>query len=156
MRGVSPVGYKYGPQLKELEHRSQDASTDQPERAMAVVTPLIWARWEELLEDHLDKWWGGYRVRGIMEGFRVGFSGGLDRLKSSLRNMQSAGVQPQVVKDSLDKEVASGRVWEVGSVEAAATVGVHCSPFGVIPKHGKTGKWRLIVGSISTGGPQCE
>ena len=139
MRGASPVGYKYGPQLKELEHRSQDASTDLPERAIAVVTPLVWARWEELLEDHPDKWWGGFLVRGIKEGFRVGFSGGLDSLKSSVRNVRSAGEQPQVVKDYLDKEVASGRVWEVGSVEAAATMGVHCSPFGVIPKRGKRG-----------------
>ena len=123
---------------------------------MVVVTLLIWARWEELLEDHPDKWCGGYRVRGIMEGFRGGFSGGLGNLKSCLRNMRYAGVQPLVVKDPLDKEVASGRLWEVGSVEAAATMGVHCSPFRVIPKRGKTRKWRLIVGSISTGGPQCE
>ena len=111
---------------------------------IAVVTPLVWARWEELLEDHPDKWWGGFLVRGIKEGFKVGFSGGLDSLKSSVRNMRSAGEQPQVVKDYLDKEVASGRLWEVGSVEAAA-MGVHCSPFGVIPKRGKPGKWRLIV-----------
>ena len=34
---------------------------------------------------------------------------------------------------------------DVGSVEEAAAMGVHCSPFGVIPKSGKPGKWRLIL-----------
>ena len=59
--------------------------------------------------------------------------------------MRSAGEQPQVVQAYLDKEVAEGRVWDVGSVEEAAAMGVHCSPFGVILKKGKPGRWRLIL-----------
>ena len=59
--------------------------------------------------------------------------------------MRSAEEQPQVVQAYLDKEVDEGRVWDVGSVEEAAAMGVHCSPFGVIPKRGKPGKWRLIL-----------
>ena len=110
-----------------------------------MVTPLVWARWEELLTDHPDKWWARYLVKGIREGFRLGFSGGPASLRSSARNMRSAEEQPQVVQAYLDKEVAEGRVWVVGSVEEAAAMGVHCSPFGVIPKRGKPGKWRLIL-----------
>ena len=33
----------------------------------------------------------------------------------------------------------------MGSAEEATALGVQCSPFGVIPKWGKPGKWRLIV-----------
>ncbi len=35
------------------------------------------------------------------------------------------------------------RVWKVD--EATARDKVQCSPFGIIPKKGKPGKWRLIV-----------
>ena len=97
------------------------------------------------MKDHPDKWWAGYLVKGIKEGFRLGFSGGSASLRSSTRNMRSAEEQPQVVQAYLDKEVAEGRVWDVGSVEEAAAMGVHCSPFEVIPKRVKPGKWRLIL-----------
>ena len=33
----------------------------------------------------------------------------------------------------------------VGDVARAAELGIHCSPFGVIPKKHKPNKWRLIV-----------
>ena len=102
-------------------------------------------QWEQMLEGHQDRWWADYLVRGIREGFRVGFSGYLDGLRAGTRNMVSAGEQPQVVQDYLDREVKEGRIWEVGSVQEATDMGVHCSPFGVIPKRSSPGKWRLIV-----------
>ena len=55
----------------------------------------------------------------------------------------SAGEQPQVVRDYMADEVKAQRVWLVGSQEVVR--GVHCSPFGVIPKKRKPGKWRLIL-----------
>ena len=33
----------------------------------------------------------------------------------------------------------------IGTTREAEQMGVHCSPFGVIPKKGKAGRWRLIV-----------
>ena len=43
----------------------------------------------------------------------------------------------------------------MGRVEQAEALGVHCSPFGVIPQKGNAGKWRLIVdllwGSVNDG-----
>ncbi len=40
----------------------------------------------------------------------------------------------------------------VGKADQASELGVHCSPFGVIPKKGKAGKWRLIVDLSSPAG----
>ena len=50
-----------------------------------------------------------------------------------------------MIHSYLSEEVAKGRVWEVGSAEEATALGVQCSPFGVIPKRGKPGKWRMTV-----------
>ena len=76
-------------------------------------------------------------------GFRLGFSMGEKGMRASGRNIVSAGEQPQVVRDYLADKVKAQRVWLVGSQEVVR--GVHCSPFGVIPKKGKPGKWRLIL-----------
>ena len=116
-----------------------------PERAWKLVTQLVWTKWEEILTDHPDRWWARFLVEGIREGFRLGFSGKPESLRSNARNMKSADEHPQVVQEYLDREVAESRLWDVGSVEEAATMGVHCSPFSVIPKKGKPGKWRLIL-----------
>ena len=56
--------------------------------------------------------------------------------------MASAREHPKVIADYLNEELQEGRI--VGPVDPKA-VGVHTSPFGVIPKCNKPGKWRLIV-----------
>ncbi len=38
-----------------------------------------------------------------------------------------------------------GRLLQVGTPVQARELGIHCSPFGVIPKKNKPGKYRLIV-----------
>jgi hypothetical protein len=50
-----------------------------------------------------------------------------------------------VVSDYLAEELAEGRIVKVGTPQQATELGTHCSPFGVIPKKHKPGKWRLIV-----------
>ena len=89
-------------------------------------------------------------MKGIREGFRLGFSMGDKVLRASGRNIVSSGEQPQVVRDYLADEVKAQRVWLVGSQEMVR--GVHCSPFGVIPKKGKPGIWRLILNLSATDG----
>lgn len=56
--------------------------------------------------------------------------------------MISATEQPQVVSDYLEKEWQARRVVKMG---AAVAPNIQCSPFGVIPKKSKPGKWRLII-----------
>ncbi len=48
-----------------------------------------------------------------------------------------------VVTDYLEEEEKADEMWKVD--EATARDKVQCSPFGIIPRKGKPGKWRLIV-----------
>ena len=59
--------------------------------------------------------------------------------------MKSAQDHPQVVSQYLKQEAQLSRIVDIGSVELAAKLKVHCSPFGVIPKKNKPDKWRLII-----------
>ena len=59
--------------------------------------------------------------------------------------MLSALQHPDVVGKYLSVEQEAGRIIEVMSEEAARLQGIHCSPFGVIPKKNKPNHWRLIV-----------
>jgi len=50
-----------------------------------------------------------------------------------------------VVSSCLNQELKANRIVLVGSQEKAQDLGVHMSPFGVIPKKGKANKWKLIL-----------
>ena len=108
----------------------------------SVKTPLHFQAWERALAQHPDGEFAGYVLRGIAEGFRIGYSRVSWPCESARRNMQSAKENPEVVKGYLKEEMAAGRV--VGPLEMGSVQGVQISPFGVIPKS-QPGKWRLIV-----------
>lgn len=57
--------------------------------------------------------------------------------------MQSALQNPHAVDEYLSREVNLGRV--AGPFVAPPVTSLHVSRFGVIPKRGRPGKWRLIV-----------
>ena len=58
--------------------------------------------------------------------------------------MHSAGENPKVIEEYLEKEVAWGRV--VGLINSRiAPPNTQISPFVVIPKSSQAGKWRLTV-----------
>ena len=59
--------------------------------------------------------------------------------------MLSTRSHPDVVSDYIATELALGRIADAGPGEAAKELGIHSSPFGVIPKRQKPGKWRLIL-----------
>lgn len=84
-------------------------------------------------------------LREISEGFRIGYDASMAPLKSKKKNLISALEQPEVVSRYLAEEQVAGRVVKVGSIQEAEELGVHCSPFGVIPKRNRPNKWRLIV-----------
>ena len=111
-----------------------------PPAACIITTPLVAAEWSQLLQDHPDRLYAGYLVRGIREGFRIGFSREC-RCTSAAGNMRSALDNPQPVDEFLQTEVQAGRV--VGPFQNPG--GVQISRFGVIPKANQPGKWRLIL-----------
>jgi len=57
--------------------------------------------------------------------------------------MLSAEEHPQVVASYIETEVGANHMLRVGTGEEAHKLAIHCSPFGVIPKKNKPGKWRL-------------
>ena len=75
----------------------------------------------------------------------MGFIPQLVTLQSSTRNMASAREHADVVGSYLAEELRLGHIACAGSPQQAEGLGVHCNPFGVIPKRGRPGKWRLIV-----------
>ena len=68
------------------------------------------------------------------------------RLKPA-KNKPSALQNPKVIDDYLATEVARGRV--AGPFPSPPLTNLQVSCFGVIPKKGQPGKWRLIADLLS-------
>ena len=111
------------------------------QEACAVNTPLIVPAWNQLLLHHQDRRLVQFFLQGVSEGFRIGFSSPLWKLRSARRNMPSALDHPEVVDQYLSIEVNERRV--AGPFPSQACVG-HVSRFGIIPKSHQPNKWRLI------------
>ena len=81
-------------------------------------------------------------LEGLRHGFHLGFSPS-QKLKSAKQNMPSAPQHPSVLDQYLANEVSLGMV--AGPFSAPPFPNLHVSSFGVIPKRGQPGRWRLIV-----------
>ncbi len=138
--------------MQELERRSSAVQCKLPVEAQQIHTPLQAEAWQRMLADHPDRQLVEWMVRGIRQGFRMGFQQDPGVLKQTKQNLLSVKQHPEVVQEYLDRQQKMGRVFAVGKLGQAAKLGVHCSPFGVIPKKGKAGRWRLIVDLSSPAG----
>ena len=107
------------------------------------VSPLQLAAFQQELAHHPDRAKVQYVLDGIAHGFSSGFDPSRVALRSSLRNMRSASDHPDVIDEYLATEIAKCRV--AGPFATPPFPNLHCSPFGVIPKKGQPGKWRLIL-----------
>ena len=86
-----------------------------------------------------------YILRGIRQGFRIGFDAKSVQLQSRERNMLSALEHPEEVENYLSKDLEANTIIRIPSLREAKALGIHSSPFGVIPKKNRPNKWRLIV-----------
>ena len=125
----------------ELERASEGSNSRVLLGAEKVVTHLLWQQWEEELEEHPDREWVEFLVRGIKFGFRLGHDQSKVATEERGGSMYEASQHREIISKYLEEEVQNERVWSVEQ----ATEGIQCSPFGVIPKKGKLGRWRLIV-----------
>ena len=114
-----------------------------PAALLEITTPLISKVWEHELATHPDQSFASYVVNGIKQGFRVGYDHSRTRA-SSESNMASAIEHPDVVSDYLQQQVSLNRMVVIPPTQVPY-IHCHISPFGVIPKKAKPGKWRLIV-----------
>ena len=103
------------------------------------------AAWHQELSGHPDSSLVQEILHGVRSGFRVGYDHVRAPLMSRSTNMKSAAEHERVVSEYLAAEVDAGRVVLAGSTQQAEALGIHCSPFGVIPKKSKPGKFRLIL-----------
>lgn len=74
------------------------------EHLAGVFTPLCLPQWEAMLQNHPDKEYKEYILRGVRDGFQVGFDRHACKLSSTRKNMHSAMENAQVVDDYLEVE----------------------------------------------------
>ena len=132
-------------QLQLLDNRVSTGPEDTiPTQLQEVTTTLVYSQWAEQLQSHPDHNFSSYVLRGISQGFRIGFDYNRAHPCTSARsNMQSALQCPLVVDEYLEQEVSLNRV--MGPLPMDSIPGVHVNRIGVIPKKHQPGKWRLIV-----------
>ncbi len=125
-------------------HEEQDAICA---RAPAQHSdPLKLEAWKRELKGYPDQPLAELITQGIANGFHIGYEADRAPLQAREGNMISAAQHPEVVSMYyLAEELEAGRVIKVGSQQEAKEIGIYCSPFGVISKWGRSGKWRLIV-----------
>ena len=108
-----------------------------------VATPLIWREWDRNLISHPDPEFRHDILRGIRNGFWVGFNRGMT-CRSAPGNLHTVLENAAVVQDYLAKEISLGCI--VGPISPKLVPNnTQISKFGVIQKSSQPGKWCLIV-----------
>ena len=135
--GVIAGKYQYTADLLLLA--SFCRSSGKPEWSRAP-TPIVIGQLGALLGHHPDATFVSFIMKGLTEGFPIGFEASRCRLRSVARNHPSSLCNGAVVSSYIQKEVSLGRL--VGPISQD---GIHTSPIGLIPKARQVGKWRMIV-----------
>ena len=115
-----------------------------PPELWVVESPLKqrWLAWAASLSTHLDKTFVTYVLRGIWNGFRIGWHNDCP-LTPAKRNSPSALQLAHVVEQYLSAEITANKV--IGPFPLEVLPGLQISRIGVIPKGHIPGKWRLIT-----------
>ena len=100
--------------------------------------------WKACLSSHPDRVFANLIVRGLDEGFHIGFDYSSRECRSAKRNMRSAKELPGSITSYL----------QIRSVvdPPIGTEKLQINPFGIIPKPHQPGKWRLILNLCSPRG----
>ena len=112
-----------------------------------IIIPLKVRAWEWALRAYRDRALVAYLLRGIQNGFQIGFH----PWKASKQNMQSAYEHPLPVDEYLATKCRACRT--LGPLPLQLFPQAKISPFGVIPKCNQPGKWHLIL-KLSAPGEQ--
>ena len=109
------TGYRFKDQLLELERVSEGEKSGTLGGAEAVVSPLKWQEWERELEEHPDKEWMKFLVRGIRAGFRLGHDQSVVEVTGRRGGMYKALEHKAIIDEYLAKEERARRIWRVSS-----------------------------------------
>jgi len=135
--------YPYTKDLQTLEGCKPAIPPTLPVLADAIKSPLILDNWRQTLQDHPDRDLVDCLLHGIAHGFHIGFNHGTQQCESTQSNMGSAIQNPGPVDEYIDTELKAG--WIVGPFKPEEIPSAQVSRFGVIPKRGQPGRWRLIL-----------
>ena len=143
--------YKYLADLLSLDQcrpaaRSDATSYDDSMRKSESTINV--PRWEACLSSHPDRVFANLIVRGLEEGFHIGFDYSSRECRSAKRNMRSAKELPGPITSYLHTERQMRRVVD----PPIGTKKLQINPFGIIPKPHQPGKWRLILNLSSPRG----
>ena len=105
----------------------------------SVMSPLVLENWSGELSAHPDKIFAQYILRGISQGFRIGFNHSHHLIKPHSAILTQ---NPEVISQYLNREVSLARM---KIILASHAKDIHTSQIGAILKKNKPGKWRLIV-----------
>ena len=136
--------YPYTVQLWELEDCC-NLYRGEPGYLRQIVTPINTNFWLVELVGLPDQEFAQIILRGLMYGFCIGFQQESITLKSARSNLISSMEHPEVIDEYIKSKLSSGHLARAGPVDRGSTLGIHISPIGVIPKKGRTNKWRLIM-----------
>ncbi len=113
-------------------------------------SPLEWRAWQIALAEHLDQTLAEYLVRGIRDGFRIGFSYGSHSLRSLKGSMQSG-------PSGGGQRILGPRVHGGQDSRAVTSRGMARRPGEQIWGHSKRKVWNVATncGPVVTGGEEC-
>ena len=137
--------YIYSPHLLALESCKPAQEEYKQGELSGCHSPLKVEAWTKELSGHPDHFFSTYILKGITEGFHIGFNR-RHFLRSSSKNMPTKN--PNVITTYLEREVQLGRMHR----HVVSSPEIHLSPLGAIPKKHKPGKWRLIMDLSSPAG----
>ena len=100
----------YTQQLQALASRLPITLCSLPLDVQDIVSPLKADVWAQELASHPNQPFSDHIIRGLQEGFRIGFNYPSSQLRSKGCNMLSATDHPQVVDEYLALERSLGRV----------------------------------------------
>lgn len=131
--------YRYTADLLELSSISSPSSySDWP----TYQSPIKLDQLAPFLDRHPDRALAAYIQRGLISGFKVGYSHNRAHLRSRNINHPSARHNQTVVDDRITAELVAGRL--LGPLPPPLARLVHTSPLGLVPKQHQSNRWRLI------------
>ena len=100
-----PGRYRYTAQLLRLDSKRPSTARSVPASVAGVSSPLSLnlGEWWRRLQSHPDREFAGYILKGLENGFRVGFDCRTS-LRSARHNMPSALEHPDVIERYLGEE----------------------------------------------------
>ncbi len=119
-------------------------------------TPLDSGIWARELEGHPDQVLVREILRGINEGFKVGYDHTRAPLRTQGTNMPSATEHSSVMEEYLAGEVEAGRVALAGTTPAGKGVGHSLQPIWCHPQEQQAGQFQTDPELVGTGRSRRE